>query len=161
MWTGEEAGRGRTGAPEWPKTTRFWASTGREQQVMLGPGAAPDGPALPERRMWQASSAGGHARNAYRLVVRLPKGTTLESGELQETLKALPAGDTVRTLHVAVAQVPADDVEATADLQIPGGGLHAAAKYTFGRLAAVTPAPKPSVRPRGSWGAPAAPKHTP
>ena len=67
MWTGEEAGRGRTGAPEWPKTTRFWASTGREQQVMLGPGAAPDGPALPERRMWQASSAGGHARNAYRL----------------------------------------------------------------------------------------------
>ena len=29
--------------------TRFWASTGREQQVMLGPGAVPDGPALPGR----------------------------------------------------------------------------------------------------------------
>ena len=51
VWTGEAAGRGRTGAPEWPKTTRFWASTGRDQPVMLGPGAAPDGPALPGRRM--------------------------------------------------------------------------------------------------------------
>ena len=36
VWTGEEAGRGCTAAPEWLKPTRLWASTGREQPVIVG-----------------------------------------------------------------------------------------------------------------------------
>ena len=77
-----------------------------------------------------------------KFMLEVPSGAKLVEGNPVETIVDAESATLVRHFRLSFGSVPADDVVATVSVKQPGWGVHATAKYRFGRPAPTLPKPE-------------------